>query len=222
MLRIDDAYLQRAAAAIPRHSILLIEDIDCAFHNREDDEDSTSPLSPTQASHRSDPFPLESREVGVTLSGLLNVIDGVGSEDSILFFATVSLYCITSIPSPRNVLNVFRPTTSTSSIQLFYVLAVSIGRSSTVLPRRNKQPPSSYESFPSAGLTRIRPTTGLRRRSTKRPSPLIFRCLRRSSAPSSPRMNSRPRNFSRFCLRINPALPMPSRRPKIGSQSSER
>jgi len=31
------------------------------------------------------------RRSSVTLSGLLNVIDGIGSEEGILFFATVSM-----------------------------------------------------------------------------------------------------------------------------------
>lgn len=70
------------------HSILLIEDIDCAFANRENDSEEVDAFPISQ----SGPFPYPPRRVGVTLSGLLNVIDGVGSEESILFFATVSFH----------------------------------------------------------------------------------------------------------------------------------
>lgn len=83
---VDDAFLQEAASSIPKEVIFLIEDIDCAFSSRDDFgwytygvrlmlHDSTwySPGPPSI----------------VTLLGLLNVIDGIGSEEGVLFFATV-------------------------------------------------------------------------------------------------------------------------------------
>ena len=89
----DDSVLQRAVASIPKESIFLIEDIDCAFPSREDGGDD-SPVNPTFMS----PYPGlmvpgmmsgKGRKSNVTLSGLLNVLDGVGSEEGKLFFATV-------------------------------------------------------------------------------------------------------------------------------------
>ncbi|KAF8060207.1 P-loop containing nucleoside triphosphate hydrolase protein, partial [Lyophyllum atratum] len=87
---INDSYLRIAVSSIPKHSILLIEDIDCAFSSR-DDEDEEEP------SHYMAPGPFGSlyipgrrRECAVTLSGLLNAIDGVSSEEGILFFATTN------------------------------------------------------------------------------------------------------------------------------------
>ena len=91
----DDSVLQRAVAAIPKESIFLIEDIDCAFPSREDADDSSanqpfmSPYSGLVV-----PGMMSSgnrRKSNVTLSGLLNVLDGVGSEEGKLFFATVRL-----------------------------------------------------------------------------------------------------------------------------------
>jgi len=87
---VDDSFLQRAVSAIPKHSILLIEDIDCAFASRDDEDDLQSPMGlfPGMA-----PPPYMMRHQGrstVTLSGLLNVIDGVGSEEGKLFFATTN------------------------------------------------------------------------------------------------------------------------------------
>lgn len=76
---------------MPKQTILLIEDIDCAFPSREEsDEDPLSSLvhypvmPPTYVAQMHGP-----RRSAVTLSGLLNVIDGVGSEEGKLFFATV-------------------------------------------------------------------------------------------------------------------------------------
>ncbi|KAJ7191949.1 hypothetical protein GGX14DRAFT_546580 [Mycena pura] len=95
---VDDVFLARAASSIPKNSIFLIEDIDCAFPSR-DDEDELADFAapPVQGGARMPTppgFPVQAsgRAVRslVTLSGLLNVIDGVGSEEGKLFFATLS------------------------------------------------------------------------------------------------------------------------------------
>ena len=95
----DDSVLQRAVASIPKDSIFLIEDIDCAFPSREDGDDS--PVNPTFMSPYSGlvvPGMMsgKGRKSNVTLSGLLNVLDGVGSEEGKLFFATVRRHKTTS------------------------------------------------------------------------------------------------------------------------------
>jgi mitochondrial chaperone BCS1 len=93
MHSVDDAYLQRLAAAVPRGSILLIEDIDCAFPSREDEDGEFG--RDRRGAARPNPGFMGPMGVyggsssGVTLSGLLNVIDGVGSDDGRIFFATV-------------------------------------------------------------------------------------------------------------------------------------
>jgi chaperone BCS1 len=96
---VDDSVLQRAVAAIPKDSIFLIEDIDCAFPSREDGDDS--PVGPSYMSPYSGmvvPGMMQGkvRKSNVTLSGLLNVLDGVGSEEGKLFFATVRCHRTTS------------------------------------------------------------------------------------------------------------------------------
>ncbi|KAG7089533.1 hypothetical protein E1B28_011207 [Marasmius oreades] len=85
---VDDSFLQRAASSIPKRSIFLIEDIDCAFPR---DDDAETPLDflaniPGLPRRYSNGI----RRSAVTLSGLLNVIDGVGSDDGRLFFATTN------------------------------------------------------------------------------------------------------------------------------------
>ncbi|KAJ8072426.1 hypothetical protein PM082_015985 [Marasmius tenuissimus] len=69
---VDDSFLQRAVSSVPKRSIFLIEDIDSNLPGL------ANPYSPTI------------RRSSVTLSGLLNVIDGVGSDDGKLFFATTN------------------------------------------------------------------------------------------------------------------------------------
>ncbi|KAK7035646.1 P-loop containing nucleoside triphosphate hydrolase protein [Favolaschia claudopus] len=82
---VDDSFLQLAASTVPKNGIFLIEDIDCAFPSRADEDDELAmplPLNPN--SMRARPARV------ITLSGLLNVIDGVGSEEGKLFFATTN------------------------------------------------------------------------------------------------------------------------------------
>jgi mitochondrial chaperone BCS1 len=73
---------------MPKHSILLIEDIDCAFPSREEEEAREMIVYPGMP--HSPPYHVPPR-AAVTLSGLLNIIDGVGSEDGKIFFATVCI-----------------------------------------------------------------------------------------------------------------------------------
>ncbi|KAJ7727373.1 P-loop containing nucleoside triphosphate hydrolase protein [Mycena metata] len=81
---VDDAFLQRATATIPKRSIVLVEDIDCITHSRdEDDEDDEDGGGRARGGG-------DRRRHGVTLSGLLNMIDGIGSEEGKLFFATTN------------------------------------------------------------------------------------------------------------------------------------
>lgn len=65
--------------------MLLVEDIDCAFPSREDEN------GPSKGPVITGTFIQGIPGIGgrVTLSGLLNVIDGVGSDEGRLFFATV-------------------------------------------------------------------------------------------------------------------------------------
>jgi mitochondrial chaperone BCS1 len=66
----DDDQLSYVVSRIPPGGILLIEDIDCAFPSREDEEDDD--VTPQFRSPRYSPSQ-------ITLSGLLNLLDGIGS-----------------------------------------------------------------------------------------------------------------------------------------------
>lgn len=63
----DDSDLQRLLIELPKNTIILLEDIDCVFEQREQSDDA----------------------VRVTFSGLLNAIDGVtAAEGRVLFMST--------------------------------------------------------------------------------------------------------------------------------------
>lgn len=83
---IDDSSLQRLVAATPPNCILLLEDIDCAFPPRENEEDEADAL----AGGAFDPYRLGQAKSNVTFSGLLNLLDSVSSEEGRIVFATVS------------------------------------------------------------------------------------------------------------------------------------
>ncbi|KAJ7784913.1 P-loop containing nucleoside triphosphate hydrolase protein [Mycena maculata] len=94
---VDDSFLQRAASAIPKNALFLIEDIDCAFASRDDEDELEDLMAVYGGAGGVRPFgggemvrPGGRPRSLVTLSGLLNVIDGVGSEEGKLFFATTN------------------------------------------------------------------------------------------------------------------------------------
>ena len=106
---IDDSFLsflQRTVSIIPRQATFLVEDIDCAFPSREElDLDSNShmrlALGPMDHDVKMNMdmsgMVVEGKRATtkscseVTLSDLLNVLDGVGSEEGKIFFAPVCI-----------------------------------------------------------------------------------------------------------------------------------
>jgi chaperone BCS1 len=93
---VDDNMLRRAISSLPKHSIFLLEDIDCAFPSREEEEEEERMMKRGMAATPAQwgyprAFRMNQKPViNVTMSGLLNVLDGVGSEDGKLFFATTN------------------------------------------------------------------------------------------------------------------------------------
>ncbi|KAF8178832.1 hypothetical protein K438DRAFT_1843737 [Mycena galopus ATCC 62051] len=87
---VDDYSLGRLISDTPSRCILLIEDIDCAFPSREDrDEDEERE---PQLDRDGNPIPprMIPPKSAVTLSGLLNVLDSVSSEEGRIIFATTN------------------------------------------------------------------------------------------------------------------------------------
>ncbi|KAF9779268.1 P-loop containing nucleoside triphosphate hydrolase protein [Thelephora terrestris] len=81
---LDDSVLQQLISDLPEKCIALMEDIDAAFHhslNRETEKPEGTAAA-------------ENKEEGskITLSGLLNALDGVGAQEGRLLFATTNRY----------------------------------------------------------------------------------------------------------------------------------
>ncbi|KAJ6452448.1 hypothetical protein C8R45DRAFT_1040672 [Mycena sanguinolenta] len=88
---IDDYSLGNLLSNTPSRCILLIEDIDCAFPSREepDEDEEEEP----QRDRNGNPIPRNRMlppKSAVTLSGLLNVLDSVSSEEGRITFATTN------------------------------------------------------------------------------------------------------------------------------------
>ncbi|KAJ7508840.1 P-loop containing nucleoside triphosphate hydrolase protein [Mycena galericulata] len=88
---VDDYSLAKLIRDTPSRCILLIEDIDCAFPSRDDGdgEEEEEPFIDKEGKpvSRNNAIPPRSN---VTLSGLLNVLDSVSSEEGRLTFATTN------------------------------------------------------------------------------------------------------------------------------------
>ena len=81
---LDDNMLQQLISELPEKCIALMEDIDAAFHhslNRDSEQSEKKTIG-------------YNKEEGskVTLSGLLNALDGVGAQEGRLLFATTNRY----------------------------------------------------------------------------------------------------------------------------------
>ncbi|KIJ65534.1 hypothetical protein HYDPIDRAFT_88652 [Hydnomerulius pinastri MD-312] len=93
---LDDTALSELISDLPERCIALMEDIDAAFHHGLNREPKQSPSSPTASNpeegngQRDNPAaPSVSR---VSLSGLLNALDGIGAQEGRILFATTNKY----------------------------------------------------------------------------------------------------------------------------------
>lgn len=83
---LDDSALQELISDLPERCIALMEDIDAAFHHgitrnleADGDENKTKPDGENAGK--------ETSASRVTLSGLLNALDGVGAQEGRVLFA---------------------------------------------------------------------------------------------------------------------------------------
>ncbi|KAF9016332.1 P-loop containing nucleoside triphosphate hydrolase protein [Hymenopellis radicata] len=88
---LDDSSLDELINELPERCIALMEDIDAAFtrtlNRDEDDGDSEDGKEKKKSSNP--PPPVTSR---VSLSGLLNALDGIGAQEGRILFATTNKY----------------------------------------------------------------------------------------------------------------------------------
>jgi mitochondrial chaperone BCS1 len=101
---LDDSTLNSLISQLPEHCIAIMEDIDAAFtHGLTRDAIGTELEDPRarglQQRSSDDDLglsrsrnPSEAKDSRITLSGLLNVLDGVSAQEGRLFFATTNQY----------------------------------------------------------------------------------------------------------------------------------
>ena len=84
----NDRTLRTAVNDVPENSVILLEDIDCmkTGQRRPDVTDRPQPVGPEPGSAKND----ASGILGVTLSGLLNVLDGFHAPENVLFVMTTN------------------------------------------------------------------------------------------------------------------------------------
>jgi mitochondrial chaperone BCS1 len=83
----SDAMLTEALYRVGRNAMVILEDVDCAVHRREDIVKEKKPATPAQSSKK------EPKTDGrLTLSGLLNALDGIETPEGVIFFLTTNFY----------------------------------------------------------------------------------------------------------------------------------
>ena len=88
----DDNSLQELISDLPEHCIALMEDIDAAFHHTLSRDLPGEGEAPEEAESLNRPTAPRDRSSRVSLSGLLNALDGVGAQEGRLLFATTNRY----------------------------------------------------------------------------------------------------------------------------------
>ncbi|KAG2125305.1 hypothetical protein DEU56DRAFT_974111 [Suillus clintonianus] len=87
---LDDTGLSELISDLPERCIALMEDIDAALHHSITREDApTTPPNQAELTPAPPPAPISSK---VSLSGLLNALDGIGAQEGRILFATTNKY----------------------------------------------------------------------------------------------------------------------------------
>ncbi|KAG1881072.1 P-loop containing nucleoside triphosphate hydrolase protein [Suillus subluteus] len=89
---LDDTGLSELISDLPERCIALMEDIDAALHNSLSREDAPTPPSQTAELIPSSPRTPTHTTSRVSLSGLLNALDGIGAQEGRILFATTNKY----------------------------------------------------------------------------------------------------------------------------------
>ncbi|OCF38649.1 hypothetical protein I317_07570 [Kwoniella heveanensis CBS 569] len=124
----DDGKLNKAFRNCPPQNMILIEDIDCVMPPRphkgnNEDEDSADEETHAADSDNADPGKYGLAKSTVTLSGLLNAIDGVSSQEDCILVATTNhperLDPALSRPGRFDVQLAFHDATPSQAVDLF-------------------------------------------------------------------------------------------------------
>jgi chaperone BCS1 len=89
---LDDNSLQELISDLPEHCIALMEDIDAAFHHTLSRDLPGEGEAPGENKDPNGAAAPQDRSSRISLSGLLNALDGVGAQEGRLLFATTNRY----------------------------------------------------------------------------------------------------------------------------------
>ena len=88
LIEFNDRTLKSAINDVPQNSVILFEDIDCMKSGNRRSEQSDRERMPTMAERREKNDPAD--RLGVSLSGLLSVLDGFHAPEHVLFVMTTN------------------------------------------------------------------------------------------------------------------------------------
>ena len=89
---LDDNSLQELISDLPEHCVALMEDIDAAFHHTLSRDLPGEGEGAGETSNPGGSATPQDRSSRISLSGLLNALDGVGAQEGRLLFATTNRY----------------------------------------------------------------------------------------------------------------------------------
>ena len=84
--------MQGLISDLPEHCIALMEDIDAAFHHTLKRDLAEEGEETDETKRSKEPAAPQERSSRISLSGLLNALDGVGAQEGRLLFATTNRY----------------------------------------------------------------------------------------------------------------------------------
>ena len=88
----DDNSLHELISELPEQCIALMEDIDAAFHQTLNRDIPDEGEEPNETKNSGPPATPQGRTSKISLSGLLNALDGIGAQEGRLLFATTNRY----------------------------------------------------------------------------------------------------------------------------------
>ncbi|KAF7309874.1 Mitochondrial chaperone BCS1 [Mycena indigotica] len=94
---LDDSALSELISNLPEKCICLMEDIDCAFSQNLNRDEPSTPADAPGGSEGAPPPPPTAMAAGastsrISLSGLLNALDGVAAQEGRILYATTNKY----------------------------------------------------------------------------------------------------------------------------------
>ncbi|KAJ7489380.1 P-loop containing nucleoside triphosphate hydrolase protein [Mycena latifolia] len=159
---LDDAALGELVNALPERCIALMEDIDAAFTSGLNRDAAAAPLDAQDAAGKPPPAGAPPGPAATTsrlsLSGLLNALDGVGAQEGRILFATTNKYAALDAalcrPGRMDLHIEFRLASKFQARQLFSRFYIPAQNPDTVLAGANTEEEGTVDSGYDSGEER--------------------------------------------------------------------